>query len=347
MPSPTFSAIGAKAGINNTSSVSRPTVTAGDLMLMFVVVDYANATFTPPSGWTLGDAYDNNGAFNSEARWYWKIAGSSEAASYSVTISGNPGGNNTGGAVIAAWSGAHQTTPINAYAQTQSGTGATTIPCPSVTTTVADTTLVCFYGDRGDFSSTTYTPPSGMTERFDDRFGSPGGEPGSIADKAVAAIGATGTQNATSSASRQYFAFSIAIAPSAGGGTTTGTISWTEANDTVSASGSVSGSTTTGTIAWTEANDTVSAAGTVTSTNPTITITGIKNNTGTVRASETFTAYVHHNTTGALVVKLDSQTTDSNGTLVLTDAALSAATSYRVDLKDSDGNYGVGVRVSS
>lgn len=123
-----------------------------------------------------------------------------------------------------------------------------------------------------------------------------------------------------------------------------GNVAFTEADDTAAAAGAlaVSGSSST-----TEASDTASASGTVTSTYPTITISEIKNNTGTLRASETFTAFIHNLVTGALVVKLDSQTTDGSGNLVLTDASLSAATDYRIDLKDAAGNWGVGVRAST
>jgi hypothetical protein len=80
------------------------------------------------------------------------------------------------------------------------------------------------------------------------------------------------------------------------------------------------------------ANDSnrVSSSSFTTSSVAGLTSSTLKNNTGTVRASEPFEAYVHNPSTGALVVKKTGLTSSGAGVVTFTDASLAAATSYRV-----------------
>lgn len=73
-----------------------------------------------------------------------------------------------------------------------------------------------------------------------------------------------------------------------------------------------------------------------------ITITDLKDlTTGTLRASETgVTAIINNVTTGALVVKLTGLTSTAGGDITISDAALVAATQYRVTIILSDGSEG-------
>ena len=74
----------------------------------------------------------------------------------------------------------------------------------------------------------------------------------------------------------------------------------------------------------------------------TITTPALKNNTGTVLASETgVTAYVYTPSTGELVVKLTGETTDGSGVLALTDASIVAGTQYRVVIVLGSGAEGM------
>lgn len=72
-----------------------------------------------------------------------------------------------------------------------------------------------------------------------------------------------------------------------------------------------------------------------------ITLPVLKNNTGTVLASETgATAYIYA-ITGAHVVTKSAQTTNGSGVMVITDAALVAATQYRVVIVLASGAEGM------
>lgn len=74
---------------------------------------------------------------------------------------------------------------------------------------------------------------------------------------------------------------------------------------------------------------------------PSITLPVLKNNTGTVLASETgATAYIYA-TTGAHVVTKTAQTTNGSGVMTITDAALTAATQYRVVIVLASGAEGM------
>jgi hypothetical protein len=216
MASPAFGAVGTLTAVNGTTNVPRPSVSEGDLMVMFYSITSSDADFAPPGDWTLIQSRDPDDVFQSEGGAYYKVAGPSEGANYSVTVSGQGGGNNFADVIIASWTGADTTTPIEVSAE-QDNASSTNVDCPSVTTASTDTTLVCYYLTRG--SAATFTPPSGMTERHD---GTTGGSPAfSFADVAVASTGATGTKTATASTAIESYALSFAIAS---GGAAEGTI---------------------------------------------------------------------------------------------------------------------------
>ena len=64
----------------------------------------------------------------------------------------------------------------------------------------------------------------------------------------------------------------------------------------------------------------------------------LKNNTGTLLTSAACSAFVHNPTTGALVLLKTGLTSHaSTGVVTFTDAALTAATSYRVIWKITSG----------
>lgn len=74
---------------------------------------------------------------------------------------------------------------------------------------------------------------------------------------------------------------------------------------------------------------------------PSLTLPALKNNTGTLLASETgATAHVY-TLAGALVVTKTAQTTNGSGVMVITDAALTAATQYRVVIVLASGAEGM------
>jgi hypothetical protein len=68
----------------------------------------------------------------------------------------------------------------------------------------------------------------------------------------------------------------------------------------------------------------------------------LKNNTGTLLASQTgATAFVYNVSTGALVVAKTSQTTDASGVMTISDALITPATQYRVVVVLSGGAEGL------
>jgi hypothetical protein len=72
-----------------------------------------------------------------------------------------------------------------------------------------------------------------------------------------------------------------------------------------------------------------------------ITLPALKNNTGTVLASETGATVYVYATTGAYVITKTGQTTNASGVMTITDAALTAATQYRVVVVLSSGAEGM------
>lgn len=73
----------------------------------------------------------------------------------------------------------------------------------------------------------------------------------------------------------------------------------------------------------------------------TLTLPALKNNTGTVLANETgATAYIYA-TSGPHVVTKTGQTTNSSGVMTVTDAALTAATEYRIVIVLASGAEGM------
>lgn len=96
----------------------------------------------------------------------------------------------------------------------------------------------------------------------------------------------------------------------------------------------------TATLTTTLESAAFSGTATVTGT-AALTLPALKNNTGTLLASESgATAYVYA-TTGAHVVTKTAQTTNSSGIMTITDAALVAATQYRVVVVLASGAEGM------
>ncbi len=134
----------------------------------------------------------------------------------------------------------------------------------------------------------------------------------------------------------------------AGGAAITGTLSTTNANDTLSASGSLG---SFGILGTTNANDTLSGTGaqriggTVSVTNAndtlssgaggTLTLPALKNNTATLQTGLTGLTTHVLSSSGVLVVTKTGQTSDgTTGVVVITDASIVASTVYRVALID-------------
>jgi len=145
-----------------TLGISRPSGTAsGNLLVAGITVGGGSGTtVTAPSGWTL--VRPRTDGTNVSLLTYYKVAGSSEPATYSWNLS--PSVRASGG--IIRYTGVNTASPINT---SNSLTGSDTtspyrVTTPSVTTTTNQTALVGFYGIG---AAATYTASSGLTEQFD------------------------------------------------------------------------------------------------------------------------------------------------------------------------------------
>jgi hypothetical protein len=157
-----------------------------DLLLAQVTIRSTSITITPPAGWTFVRR-DNTGSGSNQLGQavYYKFVGGSEPASYTWSFGGSI--DASGGIVSEA--GVSPTSPIDVSGGL--GGSGTDVTAPSVTTTAPNDGLVAFFASG---SSTAFTPPGGMPERYQ----AGGGQTSvSAADGSQAAAGATGARIAT------------------------------------------------------------------------------------------------------------------------------------------------------
>jgi hypothetical protein len=184
-------------------TINKPAGTvAGDVMVAGIAFNHDSVVITPPAGWTLVRRVDNTDAILG-LEVHYRVAGASEPASYTwlATTSSTNFRYVVGG--IQSFSGVDATSPINVDAgqctpqPTPCGSSSLTHATPDVTTTVADTMLVTHHAYE---SSNTWTPPTGMTEGFDQaNLATPTTDGMSIEGnyQLQAAAGATGAKTAT------------------------------------------------------------------------------------------------------------------------------------------------------
>lgn len=179
---------------------------------------------------------------------------SSEPASYTFNVSG---GSANISAFIIAFSGVDTTTPIDVHGGQENSSG-TSVTAPTVTTTVDNCELI-FIGNSN--SNSTYTPPSGMTERVDQVAGTSNHCSQEGAHEALGTAGATGTRVATTTNSGTSVAQNIALKPASGGSlpTFTAPSGWTQIQNTQAHTGTqrlatyykVAGGSEPASYAWT------------------------------------------------------------------------------------------------
>ena len=140
------SAVSVQNTASTTISVTVPSVSNGNLMVMIVQSTSNGATWTTPSGWTASSAGTSKAIF-------YKTA-SSEPASYTVTQSAST----TSDAFIIAYS--------NATFNTAGAIGGNATPAQPATITVAQpNSTIVYYVGRDSAVSVTFTTPTGYTAR--------------------------------------------------------------------------------------------------------------------------------------------------------------------------------------
>jgi len=185
-------------------AIGKPAGTAADDVLLAVVTSRSDPTISPPAGWARVRS-DVNGTTLTQTVFV-RTAGGSEPASYTFTLS-KPVTAAVGGLI--AYSGMDPISPIDAHGG-QANASSASVTAPSITTTVADTTVVGLFGTGND---ATFTQLSGMTERFD-VLTSGTSQVSAAADDAVqAAAGATGTKVATASKAAANIGQLVALRP--------------------------------------------------------------------------------------------------------------------------------------
>jgi len=184
---PVVPAFRSASTVTNGTTVGKPSgVVSGDLLLATLEIDEDPATVSGPAGWTkLLDTVGAPGtgsAFHTQV--WWKLAGSSEPASYSWTISGGPWVD----IGLLAYSNVNQASPIDVSSGRNAGTTGTPVT-DAVTASGANEMVVALFVN---FDSGSWTAGSGMTRRYN--FDS-----NEAQDALQAAAGTTGTRTATHS----------------------------------------------------------------------------------------------------------------------------------------------------
>lgn len=176
--------VSAGNGAGDSLAVNKPVGTAqGDLIVIGSYWEADTQTITPASGFTEAGVIDNAGAFQLQV-WY-KVAGSSEPATYTFTPSVNGqwrtliGVAYSGGTGSGPWQDGSATTNQGDVVLVSAQTA------PSLTTGGANRLLVYGYGN---FSGTNATSLTGAASNLRVSVGGL-----TIGDAAIAAASATGT----------------------------------------------------------------------------------------------------------------------------------------------------------
>jgi hypothetical protein len=130
----------------------------GDLMIACVQTDSALQTITAPAGWTAMGAEFGDVTTNT-SRCFYRIAGASEPASYTFTITGSGWTE----MVIDTWSsGYDSSTPFDTASGKVEASATATPATNSITTARAGNLVLTFFSNSG--ANATFTPPAGETQ---------------------------------------------------------------------------------------------------------------------------------------------------------------------------------------
>ena len=180
---------------------------AGDFMIAAVSAIPSSVVITPPTGWILIRTQRQTNPNSSVLATYYRVAGASEAASYTWALSSSHTGA-VGG--IVTYSGVDTSAPIDVSAQATTPNDSVHT-APSITTTQAGDMLITVH----EYTSTrSWLPPTGMTERVDIATASntSSGVTLEMNELLLGAAGPTGTKTATASSPRDVGAtMSIAL----------------------------------------------------------------------------------------------------------------------------------------
>lgn len=198
-----------QSSVENTVAVAVVTIPtpagtqAGDVLVASLSLN--GGTVAPPgvpAGWQLIAAVTS--ITNPRVYGYYRVAGASEPASHSWTLTGAVA--NGGG--IARYSGVNTVTPLDTAASVATGASATSGVIPGVTTVTSGAMLVGAIAINSGSISVTIASPAGMTQAWDI-----GGKRQELADGGAPAVGPSGTRTWLFSASREWAGWLVALRP--------------------------------------------------------------------------------------------------------------------------------------
>ena len=132
-------------GTATTITVNKPAgVVQGDTEVAFISYRPSTETLTAPAGWVLENNQTNSFDASGGLETYVLLAGASEPASYTWTLSS--GSTGSAGA-IEDFSGVSPTTPVNAISSTAPLADSYVQNAPSITTTVSGAMIIAGFAD--------------------------------------------------------------------------------------------------------------------------------------------------------------------------------------------------------
>jgi MSHA biogenesis protein MshQ len=190
-------------GSGNSASVARPGGTVqGDLLVAGITIEKGTDVAITATGWTL--IRRTNQSTDVGMATYYKVAGASEPANYSFTLTNSP----KWAIGISRITNAYTVSPVNASNGAGANNSSVNVDAPSVTTTRANTLVLAFYTNK---KHATFTPHATTTERYDQP-NSAGGLPSNMMATFVqATAGATGAKRANASEGERWVAQQVAI----------------------------------------------------------------------------------------------------------------------------------------
>lgn len=204
------------SSVSGTSvAVSAPAGTLlGDVFIAVVTVRGSSQTINTPAGWTGAPALSSSVAGNMNQRVFYRVATAADLPPASHTFSWTVGDRAI--AAIVAYRNVDVVTPINVTGA-QTAPSGTNITAPSITTTVANTMLVGFFGHAHGGAS--FVAPAAMTQVSfvggpdPHSVGGPNGVATLVAEQAFVGPGATGVKTATSNRNAANIGHILALRP--------------------------------------------------------------------------------------------------------------------------------------
>lgn len=191
------------------------TVQAGDLLLLVGGLNNGGSAgfdWSTPAGWTKKD--DRSVGSNLYGVLYAKVAVSGDAGA-TVTLASGTTGKSC--AILAAYSGVDQSSPIDGVAGLSETISTASHTTPTLTTT-ADQDVIVIAAIQSDTTADTWSTTGGYTKRQDstDNVNTNGHVVGTLQDKGPEAVGTYGGEAITcSNAAGKAAMWTIAISPQA------------------------------------------------------------------------------------------------------------------------------------